>query len=185
MSLENYLRQGAELLQNTASSHIPERIGNAISVSIESLRNGHALLVCGNGGSASDSMHLVGELVGRFQKERKAFRCICLSSNPTILTALGNDFGFDAIFSRQVEAYGEAGGVLIGLSTSGNSKNVILAFKKAKTLGMTTIGFTGKAGGTMAEYTDILIDVPSTSTPAIQQIHSYLYHYFCAEVEKM
>lgn len=184
MSAKNYLRQGAQLLLKTADSSILERLANAISVSVESLRNGHALLVCGNGGSAADSMHITGELVGRFLHERKAYKCICLSSNPTIITALGNDYAFDAIFARQVEAYGEKGGVLIGLSTSGNSKNVIEAFKKAKKLSMMTIGFTGKNGGKMAKFTDFLIDVPSTSTPAIQQVHVHLYHYFCEELEK-
>lgn len=184
MSIKNYLRQGAELLRKTAASHMPDRLQHAISICVESLRNGHALLVCGNGGSAADSMHIAGELVGRFLKKRKAYRCICLASNPVVLTALGNDFTFDEIFARQVEAYGERGGVLIGLSTSGNSKNVILAFKKAKALGLTTIGFTGKTGGKMARFTDILIDVPSTLTPAIQQVHTHLYHYFCGELEK-
>lgn len=184
MSVKNYLHQGAELLFKTADSQIPEHLENAISVSVESLRNGHAILVCGNGGSAADSMHITGELVGRFLHERKAYKCICLSSNPAIITALGNDYAFDAIFARQVEAYGEKGGVLIGLSTSGNSKNVVLAFKKAKSLELTTIGFTGKTGGKMARYTDILINVPSLSTPAIQQVHTHLYHYFCGELEK-
>lgn len=184
MSVENYLQQGAELLLKTADSSIPDRLQSAISISVESLRNGHTLLVCGNGGSASDSMHIAGELVGRFLHERKAYKCICLSSNPTIITALGNDYSFDAVFARQVEAYGEKGGVLIGLSTSGNSKNVVEAFKKAKQMGVITIGFTGKNGGKMAAFTDFLIDVPSISTPAIQQVHVHLYHYFCEEVEK-
>ena len=184
MSVKDYLHQGAQLLLETADSAIPERLQNAISVCVGSLRNGHALLVCGNGGSAADSMHIAGELVGRFKHERKAYKCICLSSNSTIITALGNDYSFDYVFARQVEAYGEKGGVLIGLSTSGNSKNVIEAFKKAKQMGVITIGFTGKNGGKMARFTDFLIDVPSLSTPAIQQVHVHLYHYFCEELEK-
>lgn len=184
MSLENSLHQGAKLLLKTAGSPIPERLRSAISVCFESLSNGHALLVCGNGGSAADSMHITSELVGRFLHERKAYKCICLSSNPAIITALGNDYAFDTIFARQVEAYGEKGGVLIGLSTSGNSKNVVEAFKKAKQMGIITIGFTGKNGGKMAKFTDFLIDVPSISTPAIQQVHVHLYHYFCEELEK-
>lgn len=184
MSVGNYLHQGAQLLLKTADSSVPERLSDAISVSVESLRNGHALLVCGNGGSAADSMHIAGELVGRFWHERTAYKCICLSSNPAIITALGNDYSFDTIFVRQVEAYGEKGGVLIGLSTSGNSKNVVEAFKKAKKMGIITIGFTGKNGGKMARFTDFLIDVPSTMTPAIQEVHVHLYHYFCEELEK-
>lgn len=184
MSVKNYLNQGAQLLLKTADSQVPDRLFNAISVSVKSLRNGHTLLVCGNGGSAADSMHITGELVGRFLHERVAYRCICLSSNPVIITALGNDYSFDTIFARQVEAYGEKGGVLIGLSTSGNSKNVVKAFKKARKMGIITIGFTGKNGGKMAKFTDFLIDVPSVNTPAIQQVHVHLYHYFCGEVEK-
>lgn len=184
MSLGNYLHQGAQLLLKTADSRVSKRLQDAISVSAESLRNGHTLLVCGNGGSASDSMHIAGELIGRFLHERKAYKCICLSANPAVITALGNDYTFDSIFARQVEAYGEKGGVLIGLSTSGNSKNVIEAFKKAKKMGVITIGFTGKNGGKMAKFTDFLIDVPSIDTPAIQQVHVHLYHYFCKELER-
>jgi D-sedoheptulose 7-phosphate isomerase len=141
------------------------------------------LLVCGNGGSASDAMHIAGELVGRFLKERRALNCICLSSNPSVLTAWSNDYSFETVFSRQVEAYGRDGGVLWGISTSGNSANVVEAFRVAKGLGMTTIGLTGEGGGRMAEFTDILVDAPSRSTPMIQQIHICLYHYICEQVE--
>ncbi len=160
-----------------------ERMEAAIIATVGALKNNHPLLVCGNGGSAADSMHIAGELVGRFAKERKAYKCIALSADPIILTALGNDYGFDMVFARQVEALGEKGGVLIGLSTSGNSKNVVKAFEKAKELGMITIGLTGEGGGTMAGLSDIVFDVPSKSTPEIQQVHMHLYHYFCLEVE--
>ena len=121
--------------------------------------------------------------MGRFLKERQALKCIALAGDPAILTALGNDFGYESIFARQVEAYGEPGGVLLGISTSGNSANVVAAFKTARTLQMTTGALTGTGGGKLAEYCDILIDVPSTHTPYIQQIHLCLYHYICEAVE--
>jgi len=144
---------------------------------------GKPMLVCGNGGSASDAMHIAGELVGRFLKERKALNCTCLSSNPSVLTAWSNDYSYDTVFSRQVEAYGAPGGLILGISTSGNSRNVVEAFRVAKDMGMITVGLTGEGGGKMAELSDILVDVPSHSTPMIQQVHICLYHYMCEQVE--
>jgi len=117
------------------------------------------------------------ELVGRFLKERRALNCICLASNPAVLTALSNDYSYDTVFSRQVEAYGAAGGAILGISTSGNSTNIIEAFRAARDLKMTTIGLT-------ADVSDFLIDVPSRSTPLIQQVHICLYHYICGKVEE-
>jgi len=155
----------------------------AIALIAETLDGNKPFLVCGNGGSASDAMHIAGELVGRFLKERRALNCICLSSNPSVLTAWSNDYSYDTVFSRQVEAYGTAGGAILGISTSGNSKNVIEAFRAARDTGMKTIGLTGEGGGKMAELCDVLIDVPSTSTPLIQQVHICLYHYICEKVE--
>jgi D-sedoheptulose 7-phosphate isomerase len=128
-------------------------------------------------------MHIGGELVGRFNEERKAHKVICLCSNPAILTSVGNDYGYDAIFARQVEAYGEHGGVLIGLSTSGNSPNVLEAFSMASRLGMGTVAFTGAGGGKLRELAEVLIAVPSTKIPIIQQQHLCLYHYLCREAE--
>ncbi|HVA16025.1 MAG TPA: SIS domain-containing protein, partial [Stellaceae bacterium] len=142
------------------------------------------LLVCGNGGSATDSMHIAGELVGRFLKERRALNVIALAADPAFITAWSNDVGYDDIFARQVEAYGAPGGVLLGISTSGNSKNVIAAITMAAGKGMRTIGMTGHAGGSLGPLVDILLDVPSRSTPLIQQAHICLYHFICAEVEE-
>lgn len=155
----------------------------AVSLIADALAQGRPLLVCGNGGSASDAMHITGELVGRFLKERRALNCICLSSNPAVLTAWSNDYSFDTVFARQVEAYGAKGGVVLGISTSGNSKNIIEAFRVARASGMATIGLTGEGGGRMAEWSDVLIDVPSRATPMIQQVHICLYHYLCEQVE--
>lgn len=117
-------------------------------------------------------------------KDRRALKCICLSSDAVFLTAWSNDCGYDTVFARQVEAYGEAAGVIIGISTSGNSASVVNALARARELNMTTIGLTGKGGGKLAAVSDILIDVPLTSTPEIQQAHLCVYHYICAEIEK-
>ena len=145
---------------------------------------GKPLLICGNGGSASDAMHITGELVGRFLLERKALKAICLSANPVVLTAWANDYSYDTVFSRQVEAYGEPGAAILGISTSGNSKNVIEAFKQARSMGMTTVALTGEGGGKLAPLCDYLFAVPSTSTPLIQQVHICLYHYLCEAIER-
>jgi D-sedoheptulose 7-phosphate isomerase len=183
LRLENNLRAAARLLEATAASPSIACAEEAIEAIVAALAVGAPLLVCGNGGSASDAMHITGELVGRYLKERKALNCICLSSNPAVLTAWANDYSYDTVFSRQVEAYGRDGGVVLGLSTSGNSTNVIKAFEAAKSLGMTTIGLTGQGGGKMAALSDILIAVPSTRTPDIQQVHICFYHYICEMVE--
>lgn len=182
-SLLGYLDSAIEVLKRTTETLDPARMEAAVAACTAALGAGKAMLVCGNGGSASDAMHITGELVGRFLKERRGLKAICLSSNSAVLTAWSNDYSYDTVFSRQTEAYGEAGGVILGLSTSGNSRNVIAAFEVAKSLGMTTIGVTGEGGGKMAAVSDILIDVPSRSTPLIQQVHICLYHYLCEQIE--
>jgi len=128
-------------------------------------------------------MHIAGELVGRFLKERRALKAIALSADTAILTAWGNDYGYEDVFARQVNAYGEPGAVLLAISTSGRSKNVVAAAHAAKAQAMTVIGLTGRGGGHLGPVVDILLDVPSTSTPLIQQAHMCIYHYLCGEVE--
>lgn len=184
MKVNDYLLEAAERIRETAVSGIEEPVGRAVDAIVGAFAANKPLLVCGNGGSASDAMHIAGELVGRFLKERKGLRCICLSSNAAVLTAWANDYSYDTVFARQVEAYGEAGGVLLGLSTSGNSKNVVAAFEQARALGMTTIALTGAGGGKLAPLSDVLLAVPSRHTPEIQQIHICLYHYICQTVEE-
>lgn len=183
MQIADYLELSARLLSE--SRHHPgiARTAHAVDAVVAALRGGKPLLVAGNGGSAADAMHITGELVGRFLKERRALNCICLSSNPAVLTAWANDYAYETVFARQVEAYGAAGGALIGITTSGNSKNIIEAFKVARGLGMATIAMTGQGGGRIAEWSDVLIDVPSASTPMIQQVHICLYHYMCEQIE--
>jgi D-sedoheptulose 7-phosphate isomerase len=129
-------------------------------------------------------MHLTCELVGRFLLERQALNVICLSSNPAVLTACANDHDFSTVFSRQVEAYGSAGGILLGLSTSGASANVVKAFEQARSMGMLTIALTGEGGRKLAPLSDYLFAVPSQSTPLIQQVHLCLYHYLCYAIER-
>ena len=183
MTLDTWLAEAERLLAATRAARLDAVMERAVAATAAALRADKPFLVCGNGGSAADAQHIVGEMVGRFLKERRALRAICLSSNPAVLTAWSNDYSFETVFSRQVEAYGEPGGVLLGLSTSGNSRNVVLALEAARARGMVTIGLTGQGGGRMAPLCDHLLAVPSTSTPAIQQVHLCLYHCFCAAVE--
>jgi D-sedoheptulose 7-phosphate isomerase len=182
--LDRWLSEASELLAATRATALDATMDAAVGTIVTAFRAGRPLLVCGNGGSAADAQHITGEMVGRFLKERRAFRAICLSSNAAILTAWSNDYSFETVFARQTAAYGEAGGVLLGLSTSGNSANVVLAMEEAKRIGMATIGLTGAGGGRMAAVCDHLLAVPSRSTPAIQQVHLVLYHCLCAAVEE-
>jgi D-sedoheptulose 7-phosphate isomerase len=182
-SVNAWLVEAEQLLARSRTPDLERAMEGAVAATVAALGAGKPLLVCGNGGSAADAQHIVGEMIGRFLLERRALKAICLSSNPAVLTAWSNDYSFDTVFSRQVEAYAEPGGVLLGISTSGNSKNVVRAMEAAKARNMVTIGLTGEGGGAMATRSDHLIAVPSKSTPAIQQVHLCLYHYFCATVE--
>ncbi len=149
------------------------------------LKKGNKVLFFGNGGSASDSQHLAAEFVGRYEKERAGLPSIALSTDTSILTAVGNDYGFDRIFSRQIEALGRKGDVAFGLSTSGNSPNVILAMDKARELGLYTIGFSGRDGGKLASRVDISIIVPSQKTARIQEAHILMGHIICELVDEL
>jgi len=142
------------------------------------------VLICGNGGSAADSQHIAGELVGRFMLERKPLEAIALTTDTSILTALGNDYSFDYIFARQVAAYAKSGDILIGISTSGNSSDVVNAFEKGKEIGTYNISLTGKGGGKLKGLSNICFDIPSDDTPRIQEAHELTYHLICDLVEK-
>ena len=139
---------------------------------------------CGNGGSASDSQHIAAELVGRFRNDRPALRSIALTTDTSILTSVGNDYGFDQIFSRQLQALGSSGDILVGISTSGSSKNILNAFKVASNLGITSIALTGKDGGLAAEISDHSIIVDSESTARIQEAHILIGHILCELIEE-
>jgi D-sedoheptulose 7-phosphate isomerase len=183
MKLSDYLVESAALLEATRAAIGQDLMDRAADSVCEAFTQGKPFLLCGNGGSAADAMHITGELVGRFLKERRPYRAICLSSNPAVLTAWANDYSYETVFSRQVEAYGEPGAVILGISTSGNSRNVVCAFEQARRMGMTVIAMTGEGGGAMAPLADYLLAVPSRSTPLIQQVHLCLYHYLCATIE--
>jgi D-sedoheptulose 7-phosphate isomerase len=149
----------------------------------EALHRGNQILWCGNGGSAGDSQHLAAEIVGRFRRERRGLPSIALTTDTSILTAVANDYGYEAVFSRQVEALGREGDVLVGISTSGNSHNVICAIEMAKRYGVTTVAFTGKGGGRMAELADHLFAVDSRDTARVQEAHILAGHMLCDWLE--
>lgn len=161
-----------------------KRIEEIICLLCDVIKKGNKILVCGNGGSAADSQHFSGELIGRFQKERKAIACISLTTNTSIITSIGNDYSFEKIFSRQIEGIGKKGDVLILFSTSGSSKNVIEAVISAKKKGIKTVSFTGAQPNELAKISDINLSVPSKSTPRIQEIHSIIIHIICYLIEE-
>ncbi|MCX7738992.1 MAG: D-sedoheptulose 7-phosphate isomerase [Hydrogenothermaceae bacterium] len=144
------------------------------------LKMGYKVLICGNGGSAADSQHFAAEIVGRFEKEKKPFSAIAITTDSSILTAIGNDYGFENIFSKQVEALGRKGDILIGISTSGNSKNVIEAVRIAKDMGIFTVGFLGRDGGKLKDIVDKAFIVRSDSTARVQEVHLTLEHAICS-----
>ena len=157
------------------------RAGKALS---RGLLAGGKVLVFGNGGSAADAQHLAGELVGRYLKDRRALPAIALTTDASIVTAVGNDMGFDVVFSRQVEAHGRRADVAVGISTSGRSPNVIKALETARANGLVTVALTGAGGGKLAGLVDHLIDVPSTDTPRVQEVHGLVVHLLCQIVEE-
>jgi len=158
-------------------------IGKAASVIIDSFKKGGKLFIFGNGGSAADSQHIAAELVGRFKRERKALPAIALTTDTSAMTAIANDYGYDLVFSRQLEALASRGDVALGISTSGNSQNVIEAFKKAKSIGLKTIALSGADGGKTKEMCDISIIVASKDTPRVQESHIMIGHILCGLIE--
>ncbi|MEK6712751.1 MAG: D-sedoheptulose 7-phosphate isomerase [Nitrospirota bacterium] len=150
---------------------------------ISSFRNGNKLLLMGNGGSSSDASHIAGEFVNRFQKDRPPLPAIALNTDMAVITSIGNDYGFNLIFSRQVETLAKEGDIVIAISTSGNSPNVIAAVETARKMGITTIGLTGGNGGKLAPLVDYAFVVPSKATPRIQEVHITLGHVICQVVE--
>jgi D-sedoheptulose 7-phosphate isomerase len=183
LSVARTFLEAAENLKNICSTSYPDEVQRAIDLLVDRLRAGNKLLVCGNGGSAADAMHICGELVGRFFAERRAFPAIALNTDPCVLTAWSNDYAFDTVFARQVEALAKPGDVVWGISTSGNSKNVVEALKAARNKSALTIGLTGSGGGALARYCDVLLAVPLASTPRIQEVHMATYHAICEAVE--
>jgi len=166
-----------------ADGELLSKVDQLVSAIVECYRNKGKVLFCGNGGSAADAQHLAAELSGRYYYDRPPLPSDALHVNTSYLTAVANDYSYDQIYSRLLQAMGNQGDVIIGLSTSGNSGNVIEALKVGKEKGMITVGFTGKGGGKMAEHCDILVAIPSHDTPRIQECHLMLGHAICQIVE--
>ncbi len=170
-----------QLLQN---NELLATIENVVAIITTAFKNNKRLYLCGNGGSAADAQHLAAEFSGRFYLDRKALPAEALHCNTSYLTSVANDYGFDTVYSRMIDGIGQAGDVLIGLSTSGNSANIIRAFETAKEKGIITIAFTGITGGQMKSLSDYLINIPSTDTPRIQESHIMVGHIICQLAEE-
>jgi len=181
-------RQLAQSIETMSMVLADEAIHTAVveagRVAADAMKHGHKLLVCGNGGSAADSQHLVAEFVSRLTVDRPALRAIALTTDTSILTAVGNDYAYENVFERQVEALGQKGDVLLAISTSGNSPNCIKALRLARKLGIHTIAYTGNGGGKMKPEADINVIIPSSVTMNIQESHLALEHIFCMLVER-
>lgn len=184
MTFDALVRQVESNLSLIRGTGYAARVASAVELIATAFQQGRTVLVFGNGGSSADAQHICGELVGRFKHERKALPAIALSANQAVLTAWSNDYSFEDVFVRQLEAFGRPGDVAWGISTSGNSPNVVNALQRARQLGLHTLGLTGEGGGRMAEHCDVLLAVPLTDTPRIQEIHLVTYHAICAEVEE-
>ena len=159
-------------------------VEQAAAMIVASLRAGGKLLVFGNGGSASDAQHVAAELVGRFQREREGLAAVALTTDTSVLTSVANDFAFERVFARQIEALGRRGDVALAISTSGTSANVVAGLEAARRAGMRTIGLTGRDGGEVGRAVDVHVHVPSPSTPRVQEVHRTLLHVMCDLVER-
>lgn len=166
-----------------AASALRESVLEAARQWIECLREGGKVVFCGNGGSASDAMHLSAELTGRFVRERRSLASVVLGSNPSALTAISNDYGYEAALARELSSIGHSGDVLVALSTSGNSPNVLAAAREARVRGLTVQGWTGLGGGKLAQEADLLLAVPSRTTARVQEMHILIGHVLCAAVD--
>jgi D-sedoheptulose 7-phosphate isomerase len=175
MSIQSIFSEHAEVAAQ-AARELPPVLEEVIAATGACIGAGHKILACGNGGSAAEAQHLVAELVGRFRDERRALPAIAVSADTAILTALGNDYGYERVFARQVEALARPGDLLFALSTSGNSPNVVRAAQTARGLGCSVVGMTGARGGELADHCDLLLRAPSTVVARIQEIHMLCVH---------
>ena len=183
--VKRQLTQSIETMQKVlADNAIHEAVVHAGELTAKAMKDGKKLMVCGNGGSAADAQHLVAEFVSRLTVDRPALRAIALTTDTSILTAIGNDYSYDNVFERQVEALGIPGDVLLAISTSGNSKNCVKALKLAKQMGIHTVAYTGNNGGSMSAVADINVIIPSNTTMNIQESHLALEHILCMVVER-
>lgn len=182
-SLSQYLLDTSDLHRRSAEASLGAAMDQALDLLVTALKNRLPVLVCGNGGSMADAQHIAGELVARFRLERQGLPVIALGTNAAALTAWSNDYDYPSAYAREVEAFGRPGGVLIAITTSGNSPNVVAAAEKARALGLSVVAMTGAGGGKMAALSDALLAVPSKDTPRIQEVHIALYHFLCEQVE--
>lgn len=184
MNIEEIIRESIDTKEKIiADALIPNQIKTIATICINTFKADGKILLCGNGGSAGDAQHIAAELSGRYQYERDPLFAEALHVNSSYLTAVANDYGYDEVYRRMVKAAGKPGDVLIGISTSGNSENVVRAIQQAKELGMHTIGFTGERGGKLADVCDICIKVPSNNTGRIQESHILIGHILCEIIE--
>ena len=178
--IEKCMKSAAENYTSVfQDDNLKANIQQIVAESVTAFQSDKKMLFCGNGGSASDAQHIAAELSGRFYADRPPLYAEALHVNPSFMTAVANDYGYEATYARMVEAAGKKGDVLVGISTSGNSPNVVKAIQKAKELGMITVGFTGKDGGAMRDICDIMICAPSDDTPRIQEAHILVGHIIC------
>jgi phosphoheptose isomerase len=182
-SVAAVLAEAAALHQQVSAAGI-QKVVDAANAVVAAFAQGGKLLTFGNGGSATDAQHLAAELVGRFERERRGLAAVALTNDMSVLTSVANDYSFDRVFARQVEALGRAGDVAFGISTSGNSRNVLAALEQARSAGLTTIALTGRDGGVVGKAVDIHINVASDSTPRVQEVHRTLLHALCELVER-
>jgi D-sedoheptulose 7-phosphate isomerase len=183
--LQSRITASVQLKQSLLTNEtILQTVTRVAELAAEAYRNGNKVMWCGNGGSAADAQHLAAELSGRFYYDRAPLNSDALHVNTSYLTAVANDYSYDQVYSRLVHAMCRKGDILIGLSTSGNSGNVVKAFEKAREMGVITVGFTGETGGKMKPLSDYLINIPSTDTPRIQECHMLLGHTLCEIVEQ-
>ena len=181
-SIQDEFQSHLETIQKVINN-MELQLAEASQLAVETLRNGNKILICGNGGSAADAQHIAAELTGRYKTERRGLAGIALTTDTSALTAIGNDYGYDRVFDRQVESLANKGDLIIGISTSGNSKNVINALKVGKELGCKTLGLSGRDGGIMNEVCDINLVVPSNNTPRIQEMHILFGHTICQIID--
>lgn len=179
--VRSLLREHEELVR--AADALVGEVARAAQLVASALRRGRKVLLCGNGGSAADAQHIAAELVGRFRRERRGLPAVALTADTSVVTALGNDYGFEEVFARQVDAAGQQGDVLVALSTSGNSRNVLRACEMARTKGLRVIGLTGADGGQLKSLCDICLCVSSRDTARVQEVHILLAHIICELVE--
>lgn len=179
------LRLAAEAVQQVLSAEYGDSVAIAINLLATCFSRGNKVLIFGNGGSAADAQHIAAELIGRYKRERRALAAIALTTDTSVLTAWSNDYAYDTVFARQVEGLGRQGDVAWGLSTSGNSRNVILGLAKAKEQGLHTIAFTGRDGGKISPMVDCAVNVPVQETARIQESHMITYHVICEMLDRI